>query len=108
MKKENEIFFFIADISGYTALTNRMETQNGRLSISFLIESLVKAIDLLIEISKLEGDAIFMFIRMKVKDLLWFSKRMLQFFVLFEKHLQDLKLSIVCLTGADLAKISKS
>jgi len=102
MTEEKEMFFFMADISGYTnyMLTNQMETQHGKLSISFLIESLVKSIDLPIEISKLEGDAIFMFIRKKVDDPLWLSKKMLQFFSLFEKKLQDLKLSTACQCGA--------
>lgn len=63
MNAEKEMFFFIADISGYTnyMLINQMEMQHGKLSITFLIHSLVKYIDLPLEISKLEGDAIFMY-----------------------------------------------
>lgn len=102
MNAEKEMFFFIADISGYTnyMLTNQMEMQHGKLSITFLIHSLVKYIDLPLEISKLEGDAIFMYLRKKVETPLWLSRKMTEFFIYFEKCLQNLKLSMTCRCGA--------
>ncbi len=96
------MYFFIADISGYTnyMLTNQMEAEHGKLSITFLIEALLKGLEFPLEISKLEGDAIFMFLRDEPKDPLWLRQKLLKFFSLFEKCLQDLKLSTTCQCGA--------
>ncbi len=97
-----ETFFFIADISGYTRymLTNQMEIQHGKLSITLLIESLVKAIQFPLKISKLEGDAIFLYLDKKISDPLWLSQKLFAFFAHFEKALQTLKLSTACRCGA--------
>lgn len=97
------MFIFIADISGYThyMIKNQREIEHGKLSISFLIESLVKAIDLPIEISKLEGDSILMFLRKeKIKDHLWLQQKLFLFFSVFEKKLQELQISTTCPCGA--------
>lgn len=79
---------------------NQIEVEHGKLSISILLKSLIKTVDLPLEISKLEGDAIFMFTRKKIDDPIWLSKKILQFFALFEKHLQNLRLSTTCQCGA--------
>ncbi|MCH9627447.1 MAG: hypothetical protein S4CHLAM2_10870 [Chlamydiales bacterium] len=96
-----ETFFFIADISGYTRymLTNQRSTQHGKLSISLLIESLVKEIDFPLKISKLEGDAIFLYLNKKVSDPLWLSRKLFAFFAHFENALQKLKGSTACTCG---------
>ena len=54
--KEKEMFFFIADISGYTSymLTNNTACEHAKISIALLIETLVKQIHIPLEIAKLE------------------------------------------------------
>lgn len=97
-----EMFFFIIDISGYTRymLANPLEMQHAKLSLSFLIEGLVKRIDLPLEISKLEGDAIFLYLKKSQKDPLWLNQKLFLFFQIFERALHDLRLSTICPCGA--------
>lgn len=97
-----EMFFFIIDISGYTRnmLSNPLEIQHGKLALTFLMEALVKRIDLPLEISKLEGDAIFLYLNKPQKDPLWLNKKLFMFFQIFERALHDLKLSTTCMCRA--------
>jgi len=101
MTKEEEMFFFLADICGYTnyMLSNAQEEQHGMLAISILLESIVNSIESPFEISKLEGDAIFIFVRKKVRDPFWLSKKVFQLFSIFEKRRQELMLSALCQCG---------
>ena len=96
------MFFFIADISGYTSymLTNDTECEHAQLSLSLLIESLVKQIRVPMKISKLEGDAIFLYLTGKVEDKLLLTKKIFSFFQIFEKKTKELHQSNVCDCGA--------
>lgn len=101
MAKEQEFFFFIADISGYTSymLTNQEACDHAKLSINEIIKSLIKISELPIEISKLEGDAIFLYMQPTISNSPWLSKKLFQFFAAFDKKLKELKESTVCQCG---------
>lgn len=126
-----EMFFFIADISGYTAYMVRteMEHAHGIFLINELMKALVKEVALPMEISKLEGDAIFLFLpirklpkQMRGRPNL-LTEKILGFFTAFSRklgsmvnarscdcgacqHLQELSLKIVAHFGkAAMVKI---
>lgn len=105
---EEEMFFFIADISGYTAymIKNEMDYTHGTLIINELIKCLVKEVQTPMEISKLEGDAIFLFLRSSQlsdeirNDPRRLGQKILQFFTIFSQKLKELQLSTACDCGA--------
>jgi Protein of unknown function (DUF2652) len=55
---ENRGLLFIPDISGFTQFVNEVEIEHSRFIIQQLLEILIKANDLGLEISEIEGDAI--------------------------------------------------
>lgn len=63
MNKEQEMFFVIADISGYTKfmLTPGMKLIHLQGIISDLLNAVIREIEIPLTIAKFEGDAIFMY-----------------------------------------------
>ncbi len=55
---KNRGLLFIPDISGFTQFVNDVEIEHSRFIIQQLLETLIKANDLGLEISEIEGDAI--------------------------------------------------
>lgn len=97
---ETEMYFFLADISGYTAymLKNQMDYAHGTLVINELMHTLVKQVELPIEISKLEGDALFLYLP-AAKATKNISEKILEFFGAFSAKLQELQNSTACDCG---------
>ena len=54
----NRGLLFIPDISGFTRFVNETEINHSRLIIQELLEILINANELNLEISEIEGDAI--------------------------------------------------
>ena len=52
-------YLVIADISGYTAFVTQVEMEHAEEIMKILLSTLVKKMQSLLTISKLEGDAIF-------------------------------------------------
>lgn len=104
MSKDEEMFLFIADISGYTAymIANNKAREHAKLALTLLIKTLVEKIQLPLHISKLEGDAIFLYMpnSIKERDTLWITKKIFTFFDSFERRVHELKISNVCSCGA--------
>lgn len=104
----DEMFFFIADISGYTQymVRNQMEHDHGVLMINELMSALVKQVALPMRISKLEGDAIFLYLpyaeisaeMRKEPGLL--TEKILRFFTTFQRKLKAMQEVGVCDCGA--------
>lgn len=59
---ENKGLLFIPDISGFTRFVNETEIEHSRLIIQELLEVLVNANQIGLEISEIEGDAILFYI----------------------------------------------
>lgn len=105
---QQEMLFFIADISGYTAfmIKNAVEETHGTLIINRLIKALVKEVEIPMEISKLEGDAIFLFLRKEkipgamVDNPELLTAALLRFFAVFSEKLSELACSTECTCGA--------
>src|SRR5690606_40854914 len=58
---ENKGLLFIPDISGFTSFVTRTEIEHSRLIVQELLECLINANRLELEISEIEGDAILFF-----------------------------------------------
>ena len=57
------VFLIITDISGYTSfmVAHRTALVHGQLIISELTKAIIKHVEIPLEISKLEGDAVFLY-----------------------------------------------
>jgi hypothetical protein len=60
---ERDVFLIITDISGYTPfmVAHRTALVHGQLIISELTKAIIKQVEIPLEISKLEGDAVFLY-----------------------------------------------
>ncbi len=60
---ERDVFLIITDISGYTSfmLAHRTALVHGQLIISELTKAIIKQVEIPLEISKLDGDAVFLY-----------------------------------------------
>lgn len=100
--EENQMFFFIADISGYTSymLTNQREYSHAKFALSELVRVLIKQVSLPMQIAKLEGDAVFVYLQDNSHDVKWLSKKIFEFFYAFDDKIKDLMESKECSCGA--------
>jgi hypothetical protein len=59
----HQVLLIIADISGYTRLmvSSDIEIEHSQHIISELIQTIIKEVEVPLEVSKLEGDAIFLY-----------------------------------------------
>lgn len=60
---EQEVVIILADISGYTRfiLQNQLDAVRGQLCISFLIEAVLREVDIPLQLQEIEGDAVFLY-----------------------------------------------
>ena len=104
----HDVLLIIADISGYTRLmvSSDIETRHSQHIISELIQAIIKEVEIPLEVSKLEGDAIFLYV---IKDSDTFTPddvrkitggKLIQFFEVFHEKLQELISSTSCTCGA--------
>lgn len=104
----NKVLLIIADISGYTRLmvSSDIEIKHSQNIISELIQAIIKEVEIPLEVSKLEGDAIFLYVK---KDSETFTtddihkitgKKLIQFFESFHEKLQELTSHTSCTCGA--------
>jgi hypothetical protein len=87
-KIEKEAILMIADISGYTKymLSNQIDLVHAQVVINELISTIIKQVEIPLEISKLEGDAVFFFAERPSETALWdntrreIGKKLIKFF----------------------------
>ncbi|MBS0629398.1 MAG: DUF2652 domain-containing protein [Verrucomicrobia bacterium] len=102
------MYFFIADISGYTSfmIQNKMDYTHGTLVITELMNYLVKQVALPIEISKLEGDALFLYLPedkaiKNIKNIPeYLGEKILEFFNAFSARVGQMYSTTPCTCGA--------
>src|SRR5215467_10378900 len=60
---ERELVLILADISGYTRfmLENQTSAVHGQLCISTLIETMLREVDIPLQLQEIEGDALFLY-----------------------------------------------
>lgn len=102
------VILAIADISGYTQfmVSKDIEIKHSQFIISQLIESIIQQIQIPLQISKLEGDAVFLYaitnddqsnLQAIRKEM---GEKLLQFFSSFHDKLLELKEAHHCNCGA--------
>lgn len=93
---ENKGLLFIPDISGFTRFINESEIEHSRLIIQELLELLLNANQLALEVSEIEGDAI-LFYKFgdapNIKDLF---KQVEKMFWAFHRHLNTYERGRFC------------
>jgi len=97
---ETTALIFIPDISGYTKFVTETETKHSKHIISELIEVILNANQLGMEVSEIEGDAVLFFKKgdpPKLTELIEQAKRM---FLDFHVHLKIIQRDNVCQCGA--------
>ncbi|MFC1614694.1 DUF2652 domain-containing protein, partial [Gemmatimonadota bacterium] len=94
----------IADISGYTKfmISNNRTLMHSQVIITELINTIIKQIEIPLEISKLEGDAIFFYAVKKEDESEWESvkkeigRKLISFFTAFSEKVVELSESNIC------------
>ncbi len=61
-RKTQTGYMVLADISGYTSFVAQTEIEHAGMALSYLLETIVEKMDDLLNISKLEGDAVFAYV----------------------------------------------
>jgi len=84
---ENRGLLFIPDISGFTQFVNEVEIEHSRFIIQQLLEILIKANELDLEISEIEGDAILFYKFGEPQELESLYKQVEKMFVAFHEYL---------------------
>lgn len=84
---ENKGLLFIPDISGFTRFVNETEIEHTSLIIQELLEILINANELGLEISEIEGDAILFYKFGDIPDLETVYKQVERMFCEFHRHL---------------------
>ena len=61
--RERELVLILADISGYTRfmLENQTAAVHGQLCITTLIETMLRQVDIPLQLQEIEGDALFLY-----------------------------------------------
>ena len=102
------VLLIIADISGYTRfmVTSEIEINHGQQVISELMRTIIREVEAPLEVSKLEGDAIFLYVK---KDSEAFTaddirritgEKLILFFEAFHEKLTALAGHTDCTCGA--------
>jgi len=71
--REQPLIIILADISGYTKFMaeNHLSAVHGQMIITFLIESLLREVDLPLELQEIEGDAVFLYATRPDDEAAW-------------------------------------
>ena len=84
---ENRGLLFIPDISGFTKFVNQTEIEHSRIIIQELLEILINANQIGLELSEIEGDAILFYKFGKAPDLKDLYKQVEKMFCEFHRSL---------------------
>ncbi len=91
---------FIPDISGFTKFVSNTEVNHARHIINELLETIIDSDDLGLEISEMEGDAIFFYRYGKAPTALEMLKNIEKMFVNFQAELKRYDKFRICDCGA--------
>ena len=93
---ENRGLIFIPDISGFTRFVNETEIEHSRYIIQELLELLINANQIGLEISEIEGDAILFYKYGDAPDLNAIYKQVEKMFCEFHRHLMAYEQRRLC------------
>jgi hypothetical protein len=102
MKKPDEqgALIFIPDISGFTQFVNDRELKHTHHIIAELLEILIEANQLNLEVSEIEGDAILFYRLGESPPVNEIVKQCKAMYVAFHRHLKKYGISRICNCGA--------
>ncbi len=107
-KMENKGLLFIPDISGFTRFVNETEIEHTRLIIQELLETLINANQIGLEVSEIEGDAILFYKFGEPPALKELYKQVEKMFCEFHWHLVAYDRSRFCQCSACNSAINLS
>lgn len=84
---ENKGLLFIPDISGFTRFVNETDIEHSRMIIQELLETLINANQMGLEVSEIEGDAILFYKFGASPDLQALYQQVADMFCAFHRHL---------------------
>ncbi len=105
---ENKGLLFIPDISGFTQFVNQTDIEHSRLIIQELLELLINANEIGLEVSEVEGDAILFYKFGDSPQVDELYKQVEKMFVEFHRHLGVYDLTRFCQCNACRSAISLS
>lgn len=105
---ENRGLLFIPDISGFTQFVNEVEIEHSRFIIQQLLETLIKANELGLEISEIEGDAILFYKFGEPQKLELLYKQVEKMFLAFHGYLIAYDHRKICQCKACISAIDLS
>jgi hypothetical protein len=102
--KTERLLLILADISGYTSfmLASRLALVHGQQVITNLIESILREVEIPLEVKEIEGDAVFLYAVHPVDDAAWreicesVGRKILRFFEVFSAALVAESESTLC------------
>jgi hypothetical protein len=103
---ENRGLLFIPDISGFTRFVNETEIEHSRLIIQELLEILINANEIGLEVSEIEGDAILFYKFGESPDLEELYQQVEKMFCAFHRNLIAYELRRYCQCKACMAAIN--
>jgi hypothetical protein len=103
-----EVLLMIADISGYTEfmVASDLEIEHSQSIITGLIQAIIEQVHIPLEVSKLEGDAVFLYAIKESANYKWadvteiIGEKLLLFFEAFHQKLSTLGGCGTCTCGA--------
>ena len=107
-KMENKGLLFIPDISGFTRFVNETELDHSRMIIEELLEVLINANEIGLEVSEIEGDAILFYKFGESPGMEALYKQVEKMFCEFHRHLLIYDLRKFCQCKACLAAVDLS
>lgn len=98
----------IADISGYTKfmVSTGIEIKHSQYIISQLIESIISQVKIPLELSKIEGDAVFLYALKESEDFQYeevkktLGAKLIRFFDVFHNKIEEIRQNNPCPCGA--------
>src|SRR6266480_3685460 len=103
---ENKGLLFIPDISGFTRFVNETEIDHSRLIIQELLEVLINANQIGLQVSEIEGDAILFYKFGECPDLEELYKQVEKMFCEFHRSLAVYDMRRFCYCKACSAAIN--
>ena len=91
---------FIPDITGFTEFVNNTEIEHGQHIISELLERIIDCNKLNMEISEVEGDAVFFYKTEHIPNLKDMYNQAKEMFLNFHSHLKLYETQRICQCGA--------
>ena len=105
---QNQGLLFIPDISGFTRFVNEIEIEHSRFIIQQLLEGLINANELELEISEIEGDAILFYKFGEPLELEKLYKQVEKMFSSFHQYLNRYEQRKICQCKACISAINLS